>query len=60
MGNPPITYFLNMMTAFSLVSGNSTMMIPANVATLLPGVLMSNRYNIGLSKKYLGGKKNRS
>jgi hypothetical protein len=57
MGNPPLTFFLNMMTAFSLVSGNSTMMIPANVATLLPGVLMSNRYNIGLSKKYLGGKK---
>tara|TARA_B100000405_G_scaffold263171_1_gene199353 strand:- start:2234 stop:2689 length:456 start_codon:yes stop_codon:yes gene_type:complete len=58
MGNPPLTYFLNIMTAFALVSGgDSTMMIPANIATLLPGFLMSNRYNEGLSKKYLDGKK---
>ena len=54
MGNPPLTYFINMMNAVTLIGGgDSTIMIPTNVATILPGFFMSNIFNKGLSKKYL-------
>ena len=59
MGNPPLTYFINMMTAFTLIGGDPTMMIPTNMATLLPGFLMSNKFNKGLSKKHLAGDRNK-
>ena len=56
MGNPPITYFINMMNAVTLIGGgDSTIMIPTNMATILPGFFMSNIFNKGLSKKYLAG-----
>lgn len=56
MKNPPVTYVVNLMNFCTLISGYSRMMVPTNLAILIPASIMSHFKQGFLAKRYLEGR----
>ena len=55
MSNPPLTFFVNMMNFSTILCNYSRMMVPVNIAILIPATIMSYTHKQNISDKYLGG-----
>ena len=55
MKNPPLTFVVNIMNFGTMLCNCSRIMVPVNLALLLPATIMSNNHKRLLSEKYLEG-----
>ena len=55
MKNPPLTFVVNIMNFSTALCNCSRIMVPVNLALLLPATIMSHSHKQLLSEKYLQG-----
>lgn len=55
MKNPPLTFVVNIMNLSTFLCNCSRIMVPVNLALLLPATIMSHTHKRILSEKYLEG-----